>query len=332
MTGIAPEASLRDELSAGFDATPDAPPPVAGDPAALEGAPPPLAGTETLPPGTPAPPVPPAAELPPLEAPSMWKQPYRDAFGKFATNPEYRELLTKWQEQWKETEGFVTQRNQEYAGFRREAEPLLEVIKPYSQYWAQQGLSPAQGVTQVLSYAEALANDPASVIPQLAEMYGVDLRQLVAEQPYVDPEVAALKQQLAAIQNERQTWAQQQQQQQHTRIAEEIQAFQSATDEQGNPKAPHFDRVFDRMLGLARGGLAQNIQDAYDMAVRMDADLQAEITQKRAVDEAAARAAEAKKAVEASKTVQGKSTTGGPPPAMSLRDELAQGLAALGHS
>lgn len=262
----------------------------------------------------------------------MWKQPYRDAFGRYASNPEYRDLLTKWQEQWKEQEGYVTQRNQEYADFRKGSEPLLDVIKPYTQYWAQQGLSPAQGVTQVLSYAEALANDPATVIPQLAEMYGVDLRQLVAEQPYVDPEVAALKRQLAEFQQAQQSFGQQQQQQQHNRIAQEIQAFQSAVDEQGNPKAPHFDRVFDRMLGLARGGLAQGIEDAYRMAVSLDSDLQAEIAQSNAAREAAARAAEAKKAVEASKTVQGKSTTDGPPPAVSLRDELAQGLAALGHS
>lgn len=327
MTGL-PEASLREELSAGFDAAAgtDAPPPAAtgGDaPPPAEGAPP-AALT--------APPVPAAADLPALEAPSIWKQAHRDIFGRFASDPERRELLQAWQDQWKESEGHLTRKQQEFADFRRNAEPLLEVIKPYSQYWAQQGMNPAQGITQVLSYAEALANNPAAVLPQLAEMYGVDLRQLVAEQPYVDPEVAALKRQLAEIQQERQSWAQQQQHQQHNRIAQEIQAFQAATDEQGNPKAPHFDRVFDRMLGLARGGLAQSIDDAYRMAVSLDPDLQAEIAQANAARDAAARAAEAKKAVEASKTVQGKSSTDGPPPAMSLRDELAQGLAAAGFN
>ena len=320
MTGT-PEASLRDELSAGFDsaAGTDAPPP-----AATPDAPPPAGDAQ------PAPPIPPA-DLPPLEAPAIWKQPYRDVFGKYASNPEYRDLLTKWQDHWKESEGYITQRNQEYADFRRNAEPLLDVIKPYSQYWAQQGMSPAQGITQVLSYADALSNDPASVIPQLAQMYGVDLHQLVAEQPYVDPQTTALQQRIAQLEQAAQMQQQQQQQYQQNRIAQEIQAFQSAVDEQGNPKAPHFDRVFDRMLGLARGGLAQSIEDAYRMAVSLDPELQAEIAQANAAREAAARAAEAKKAVEASKTVQGKAT-GDVPPAMTLRDELAQGLAAAGFN
>lgn len=328
MTGTDPGASLRDELAAGFDAATatDTPPPAPGATDAPLDAPPPAPSADA------APPIPAAIDLPALEAPAMWKQSHRDIFGRFASDPERRELLQAWQEQWKDTEGAWTRKNQEFSDFRRQAEPLLEVVQPYAQYWAQQGLSPVQGITQVLSYAEALANDPATVIPQLAQMYGVDLYQLVAEQPYEDPQVAALKQQIQQLQQAEWQRGQQSQQQQHNRIAQEIQAFQSATDEQGNLKAPHFDRVFERMLGLARGGLAQNVQDAYDMAVRMDPDLQAEIAQSRAAQEAAARAADAKKAVEASKTVQGKSTTDGPPPAMSLRDELAQGLAAAGFS
>ena len=51
-----------------------------------------------------------------------------------------------------------------------------------------------------MTYAEALAKDPAGMIPKLAEMYGVDLQSLVAEQPYVDPQVSALQQQLQQLQ------------------------------------------------------------------------------------------------------------------------------------
>lgn len=329
MTGN-PEASLRDDLAAGFDsaATSDAPPPVEGAPAG-DGAPPPAAGPDGQPLAT----LPAVADLPALEAPAMWKAPHRDLFGRFATKgPEYRELLTGWQEQWKESEGHLTRKQQEFADFQRRADPVLQVLQPYEQYWAQQGLSPAQGVTQIMSYANALASDPAGTLRQLADMYGVDLQQLVADAPYVDPQIAALERRLAAFEQDRQTQGQQHQQQLHNRVAQEIQAFQEAKDEQGNPKAPHFDRVFDRMLGLARGGLAQNIQQAYEMAVSLDAELQAEISQKRAADEAAAQALAAKKAVEASRTVQGKSTTDGPPPGVSLRDELAQQLGAAGFN
>lgn len=94
-------------------------------------------------------------------------------------------------------------------------------------------------------------------------------------------------------------------------------------DESGSPKAPHFNRVFDRMIGLARGGLVNSIQDAYEMAVSLDKELQAEIAQEGQKQAALAKAAEAKKALDASKTVKSKATSAGAPPAKSLRDDLA---------
>lgn len=324
MIGETPSASLRDELNAGFDAatngteapTNGAPPPVEGEVAQLEGAP--ALEKPNLPP-----------ELPALEAPAMWKQAHRDIFGRFAGDPDRRELLAAWQEQWKETEGAWTRKNQEFAEFRRNAEPLLQTVAPFTQYWAQQGLSPAQGVTQLMSYAQALESDPRGTLQQLAQMYGVDLAEMVAEQPYVDPQVAALQQQIAQLQQANQSREQSALQAQQNRIAQEIQAFQSAVDETGSPKAPHFERVFDTMLTLAQLGKARDVQSAYDMAVRLDPALQAEITQQQAAQQAAAQAAAAKKALEASKTVQGRSTAS-QEPVMTMREELLQGLQAAG--
>ena len=183
-------------------------------------------------------------------------------------------------------------------------------------------MSPETGVRQLLSYAEALARDPASVIPQLAQMYGVDLQSLVAEQPYVDPQVSALQQQLQYMQQAQTQQYQQVQQQQYHRLTEEIRAFETAADEQGNPKAPHFTRVWDSMLRLANGGLAKNIQEAYEKAVALDSELQAEIAADRAKKDAATRAAEAKKALDASRGVRSKGTEG-QPPVRSAREEFA---------
>lgn len=317
MTGT-PETSvsLRDELSAGFDSIPaDAPPsaPPVGD------APPPAEGAAPLIPETPA-----------WEPPAMWKQPHRDLAGRFATNAEVQPLLKAWEEQWKESQGYVTKRDQEFADFRKRFDPISEIVAPYEQYWAQQGLAPAQGLKQIMSYAEALASDPTSTLLQLADMYGVDLQSAFAEQPYVDPTVQALQREIAELKQAQQSFGSTQQQAQQQRLMQEVQSFAEGKDEQGNPRAPHFDRVFDRMIGLARGGLVQNIQDAYDMAVSLDKELQAEIQTKAAQNEAAQKAAAAKKALGASQTVQGKSTVDGPPPSISLRDELLQGFEALG--
>lgn len=321
MTGELPATSLHEELSAGFDAisAPNAAPAADAPPAAASDAPPAVDGQPA-----------PLLETTPWEAPPMWGQKYRDTAGRFASNPEYRELLDTWRDHWKENQGYTTKREQELADVRRRYDPIGEIIAPYEQYWAQQGLRPEQGVGQIFSYAKALAEDPTSTLLQLADMYGVDLQSAFAEQPYVDPTVKALQAEIAELKQAQQSFGTTQQQAQQQRLMQEVQSFAEGKDEQGNPRAPHFDRVFDRMIGLARGGLVQNIQDAYDMAVTLDKDLQAEIQTKAAQSEAAQKAALAKKALGASQTVQGKSTIDGPPPTMSLRDELLQGFESLG--
>lgn len=269
------------------------------------------------------------AELPPLEAPAMWGKQYKETFAQIAGNPEQRAVAEKWLEQWKETQGYVTRKDQEFADYRKRLDPVYSVIQPYEQYWAQQGMTTETGVRQLLAYAEGLARDPASMIPHLAQMYGVDLQQLVAEQPYIPQEMVALQQQIQQLQHANQQQQYQQQQAFHARLGEEIRAFQTATDEQGIPKAPHFERVFDTMLALARGGAAKNIQEAYDKAVRLDAELQTEIASEKAKQEAAARAAEANKAAGASRTVKSKSTTE-TQPNKSIRSALEEGLAEMG--
>ena len=252
----------------------------------------------------------------------MWKQPYRDAFGKYASNPEYRDLLSNWQGQWKETQGYITQRDQEYADYRKRFEPLHEVLSPYEQHWRQQGMDTVAGVRQLVSYAEALAKNPQAVIPQLAQMYGVDLQSLVAEQPYIDPQVSALQQQVQRMQQAEHQRTQAAQQQQYHRLTEEIRAFETAADEQGNLKAPHFQRVYNTMVALANGGAAKSLQEAYDKAVVLDPELQAEIAEARAKQDAAARAAEAAKAAAASRTVKSKGLEGAPV-VRSAREEFA---------
>lgn len=297
------ETSLRDELETGLSEA---------------------AGTEAQIPQNPVP-----AELPPLEAPAMWGKPFKESFAALAGNPEHRAHAEAWANQWKETQGHITRRDQEFADYRKRLDPVYGAIQPYEQYWAQQGMTTETGVRQLLAYAEALARDPASVIPQLAQMYGVDLQQLVAERPYVPQEMVALQQQVQQMQQAAQWQQQQQQQSFHARLGEEIRAFQTATDEQGTLKAPHFERVYDTMLALARGGAAKNIQDAYDKAVRLDAELQTEIASEKAKQEAAARAAEANKAAGASRTVKSKSTTDIQSD-KSIRSALEEGLAEMG--
>lgn len=311
-----PETSLREDLASGFDAmnTPD--------PAA---APPGEVATEV--PGEAQ-----ATPLPALEAPAMWGKQYKETFGKLAGHPEFRSAAEAWANQWKESQGYLTKKEQEYADFRKRFDPINEVLSPYEQYWQRQGMDTRQGLSQLLSWGQALASNPQQTLLELAKLYNVNLREAVAEQPYVDPQVQALQQKLQAMEQQLGQYQQSGQQQQYNRVLEQLKAFESATDEQGNPKHPYYSRVFDKMVGLARGGLVNNIEEAYAKAVALDPDIQAEIAQERAAAEAAARAAEAKKAAEASRTVKSKSTDPGKEPERGLREEIAAQAAALGFN
>lgn len=259
----------------------------------------------------------------------MWKQPYRDAFGKYAANPEHREVLTKWQDHWKETQGYITKRDQEYADYRKRFDPIGELVKPYESVWAQQGMTPDMGLRSVLSAYQALNQDPQGTLLRLAQSYGVDLQSAYAEAPYIPPEVQAIQQQLDQVNTYFQQQQQQQYQQNTARLNQEIQAFQTATDEKGNPLHPHFERVFDTMVQLAQAGMAKSIPEAYEKAVAWDKDLQAELHAQKQQEQAVTRAADAQRALEASKTVKSKGAEGAVP-SKSFRDDMEAALAAAG--
>lgn len=313
MIGEETETSLQGDLAQAFDtATPDNAPPA-----------------ETPPAGD-VPATPDANPLPALEAPAMWGPKYKEVFSKLAGTPEQREYAEAWLNHYKEQQGYTTKKEQEAAELRKQFDPLKEVLQPYEGHWQRQGMDTRQGLSQLLGWGQALASNPQQTLLELAKLYQVNLAEATAAQPYVDPAYQKLEQQYQQLQQQLQQVQQYPVQQQQTQMLERLKAFETATDEQGNPKHPHYARVFDRMAGLARGGLAKSIEDAYAMAVSLDPELQAEIKAKTDAEQAAARAAEAKKAAEASRTVKSKS--GGTPaePDRGLRAELEATASAAG--
>lgn len=315
-----PETSLRDELATAFDAAnPTDTLPDSG-------------GADTIPDaGAPAPDAV-ASPLPALEAPPMWGAKYKEVFSKLAGTPEQREYAETWLNHWKEQQGYTTKKEQEFAELRKQFDPIRETLQPYEGYWQRQGMDTRQGLSQLLGWGQALASNPKQTLMELAKLYQVDLAEAVAAQPYVDPAFQQLEQRYQQLEQRLQQVQQYPQQEQQNRVLEQLKAFETATDEQGNPKHPYYSRVFDQMVGLARGGLTQSIEDAYAKAVALNPEIQAEITQKRDAEAAAARAAEAKKAAEASRTVRSKAGGDVRVPDRTLRDDIAATAAGMGFN
>lgn len=312
--GEGQESSLRDDIAGAVDQSTQAgaPPGAAAPTGAPSGAPP---GA-----GAPAGAAPPPTEF---QIPQKWPKALQDAAKAMLglPNNQGRPWVESVHAHWREQQGAQTRLEQERAALREQWNPYRQVLEPYIPEWQKQGMEPHIGLRQLLSWADNLRNKPQEVIPQLAQLYGVDLKQLVAEQPYVDPTVSALQNQVRQMQQQLQLGQLSQVQARQQSALEQLRAFESAADEQGNPKFPHFPRLMDGMTKLIASGIANNLEDAYAKAMKFDDELQSELAKKKAEEDAAARAAEAKRAVEASRTVRAKGTSDAAPK-RSLRDDL----------
>lgn len=309
-------SDLADDLNAAFDEAVSDPIENPETPEAVE-------------PGTPEP-VEPAAEpvepeAPTIDFPAAWKKDYSEHWG---TLP--RDVQQYIVEREKQAQQGINEKGQALSELEKQYQPLQEVIQPYAQTFAMQGMTPVQGISQLLAYQQALTENPQETLMQLAQAYGVDLQQAFENQPYVDPQVQTLQQKLESLEQQQAQAAQSQQQRQHEAIVEQIAQFASAADESGNPKHPHFESVYDDIVTLMQMGRASSLEDAYAKAVQYNPEVQAQLREQQEQVVAEQKAAEAQKAREAARTVTSKRAADPAPSDKSLRDDLMDQLEAAG--
>lgn len=300
---------------------------------------------------------------PPWEAPAWtarWKDTARDSLGRFAQHPELKQYYDPLKSQLEEINSYTTRRDQEYAAYRNKLDPVYQVLQPFEQRYALQGIPIQQGVQQLFQAAELLNTDPDTAFPwlagayrprnplqainQLAQSWGVDLGQALQEQPYIDPTVTALlsplQQQVQQMREVLQRQEQQQyqaqvgyvQQQQHALVSE-ISDFEAAKDENGQLLHPHFAAVFDDMVKLVELGHAKDVPTAYKLAVQYSPQNQTSLAEKarqKAIQSASARTAAAEKSERASRTVVGKSRSNAQELSMSLKEAFDKAEQQLG--
>lgn len=260
-----------------------------------------------------------------LELPGgKWTDEQKQLYGKLGSLPEGRTYQQFINDVYKSMQGDYTRKTQEVANFRREYDQFQQMLQPYLPQWQRAGVQPLQGMQQVLGWAQYVASNPKQGLLELAKTYGVDLSEAVQEQPYVDPAVQSLQQKLSQFEQNQHYQRVQAEQAQQAQILAEIQAFEEAQDESGNPAHPHFRDVYDDMIVLLQSGRFKDLQSAYDYATYGNRDVRTRLAEQAAKQDAAKRAAEAQKAVEASKSVSSKSGGKSPnTPRTSLREEIA---------
>ena len=180
------------------------------------------------------------------------------------------------------------------------ADEMQEAVQPYLQTIQGLGIDAPRAVKALMEADNALRygtpDQKIQLFGRLAQQYGVNLGQLqgLPQQSPVDPMVYTLQNELNSVRGEVNNWKQQQEQAQNSVLLGEINQF--------SQKAEHFEEARPVMIQLLQSGVATDLQDAYDKAVRLDPTLfdaiqqskQAEVdAQKRAAANKAAKSARA---------------------------------------
>lgn len=271
-----------------------------------------------------------------LAAPKHWSAEDKAAFDAL---PD--ELKPMWLEKSKSLEGGYQEKFQALARDRETLErlkPIDAAFEPYRERLALEGVSEAQVVQRLLAAQSYLERAPVEAIGWLAKSYGVDLGQFAPkadQDDFIDPTIAPLKQELDSLKAHLSQRDQQEQAQSQQQLLGQIAAFKSATDEAGQPKHPHFDRVRAHMGAFMQVDPSMTMEDAYERAIWAASDLREGILKQRETEAAKARDQERRQEVEKAKKAgksktKSRSTPSQPAPAKSHAEELERQLEAAG--
>ena len=248
---------------------------------------------------TPAETVQPAIQTPeaePQAEPPVWERP------PASWKKDYHEV---WQTADPKLKEYAWQREEE---MKRGVEPLLskaqfadqiqQAIEPYQNNLKTLGIEPPQAIKALMDADNVLRHgtpqQKAQMFASLSQQYGVNLQEIgnLQQQP-VDPTVSMLQNELYSVKNEVMTWKQQQEAAQNQALLSEIDSFAQ--------KAEFFEDARPTMIQLLNSGMAQNLEDAYNKALRLDESLSSKLQQSQQAQAEAAKREAANKAAKAAR-------------------------------
>ena len=238
-----------------------------------------------------------------------------------------REVQQAWANREEEVHKGFTKHDEE----RIYAKQIKEVMTPYQAMIRAEGGSDIGAIKDLMNTAYLLRTknpqEKGQILLQIARQYGADLSQAMQAQqsPQVPAYVQQLEQKLARLEQGQEQVRLQEQQKEQAAIQQQIDAFAADTE-----NYPHFESVKAHMGVLLQGGLAKDLQDAYDQAVYARPDIRSTLLESQSASNEAKRVAEAKAKADAARKA-GSSIKGAPGmtapkdgvvPNRSLREEL----------
>ena len=233
--------------------------------------------------------------------PSSWKPEYREAWSTI--DPKFQQYA--WQREEEMRVGV-----QPLLTKAELADKITKVSEPYLNTIRGLGLDVPTAVEGLLKADHALRTLPPEqrqqYFAQLAQSYGINLAGVQPTQGApVDPNYYALQQQFTKLNGEIVSFKQAQEERENQNVLAEINKFA--------PTVEHFEEVRPAMISLLQSGLADDLQSAYDKAIRLDSRLFESIQQRQQAAAVASERVTADKAAKAAKAaaVSVKSSTPG---------------------
>lgn len=256
-------------------------------------------------------------EKPAVKArPSSWKKDYEEDWGKL--DPRIQDYIQQREADY--AKGVSTYKNQ-----WDNAAPVMETLRQFQPLLQQYGVAPQQWISQLgNAHAQLVTGSPEqklAIFQQLANDYGVNLGAVTGQTGY-DPQFSSLAQELNQIKNQWGQFQQQQEMMEQTQLRNEIDSFSA--------DKPYFEEVRETMAGLLQSGMADDLQSAYDKAIRLNDDVFQKVNAEQAQKSEAARqekVAQAKaKVLSPKSTTPTASATNGGKSASSIRDAIMNSM------
>lgn len=219
----------------------------------------------------------------------------------------------------------VEQGIQRYAQAAQVGNMLMQEFMPYEAMLRSLGASPLDATRFLLTgYYKLRAGTPAEraqVIHALAAEAGVDLGS-IQESPQVDPNFAALQEQIRQLQGYLQ-------QQQRSSVTSEQSSIVSQIDAfAADPAHEHFETVRPMMAAILSSGQAKDLQGAYDLACWANPEIRASLVNQQFAQDAEKRKKQAEEAQRAAISINGAP----PAPAVDSGDLSIRALVARGFA
>lgn len=207
-----------------------------------------------------------AIQAAPTEEPA-WKKPVQ------SWKKEYHEHWTKLDPKVQE---YIHQRESEMrAGVEqsipkiRAYDQIAKVIQPFMQnVQVAAGGDVPKAIHGLMEADHILRHSPPeqkkAYLYKLAQAYGIPLGD-TSDAPQVSPEIFQVRQELAAMKAERDAERKAKEDAEQTALLSDIQKFSSTHE--------HYEAAKPTMIQLLQSGVAMDLEDAYEKAIRLNDDL-----------------------------------------------------------